>query len=179
MPDDNRIDPQHQPIRNTLRVVGPLLLGVGVIFMIVGFVDFFSAFGGFEPPTKFWCFFVGGPLLFFGGAMTMYGYMGRMARYVSQEMTPVATDTFKYAVGETKDSVRDLAGAVGEGLGLRKSAGAAVHIRCQKCTHENEADAQFCSQCGAPMVRADPCAKCGHPNEPDSKFCDHCGGEMK
>jgi hypothetical protein len=175
MPDDNRIDPQHQPIRDTLRVVGPLLLGVGVIFMIVGGVDFFSEL----PPTLFWCFFVGMPLLFVGGVMTQYGYMGRVARYLSQEITPVATDTLNYAVGETKESVRDLAGAVGEGLGLRKSAGAAVHIRCQKCTHENEADAQFCSRCGAPMVRSVPCAKCGHPNEPDAKFCDHCRGEMK
>ena len=111
--------------------------------------------------------------------MTMYGYMGRMARYVSQEMTPVATDTFKYAVGETKESVRDLVGAVGEGLELSNAAGASVHVRCQKCNHENEADVKFCSQCGAPMVRGVPCAKCSHPNEPDAKFCDHCGGEMK
>jgi len=52
MPDDNRIDPQHQPIRDTLRVVGPLLLGVGVIFMIVGYVDFFRRSGDLARPRS-------------------------------------------------------------------------------------------------------------------------------
>ena len=97
----------------------------------------------------------------------------------SQEMTPVATDTINYAVGETKESVRELAGAVGEGLGLRNGAGGAVHVRCPKCNHENEADAQFCSQCGSPMVRTVACASCGHVNQPDARFCDRCGGQIR
>jgi hypothetical protein len=177
MRDDNAIDPQHQTARNALRTFGPIVLAIGIIFMIVGFVDFFSAFGSFgREPTKFWCFFVGMPLLFVGGVMTSYGYMGRIARYVSQETTPVATDTFKYAVGETKESVRDLAGAIGEGLGLRDAAGA--HLRCHKCNHENDPDARFCSQCGAPMATAVPCPACGELNKPDAKFCDHCGRQV-
>lgn len=69
MPDDHRIDPQHQPVRDTLRAVGPVVLAIGGLFMIVGAVDFFSSFGSFDPPTKFWCFFVGMPLLFLGGVL--------------------------------------------------------------------------------------------------------------
>lgn len=104
--------------------------------------------------------------------------MGRVARYVSQEMTPVATDTFKYAVGETKDAVRDLAGAVGDGLGLRGPAAGATAVRCGRCQRENDADARFCATCGAPIAQTAPCPRCGHANKPGNRFCDQCGGEL-
>ena len=179
MREDNRIDPQHQGPRTFLRVVGPLVFGVGGLFALVGLVDFFSAFGSMSgPPTKFWCLFVGMPLMAIGGAMTKFGYLGRIARYMSQEMTPVGTDTFNYAVDETKDSVQQLARAIGDGLNATASPDQAVGARCRACNFENEADARFCSGCGQPLAQSLNCPACGKANEADARFCDGCGGQL-
>ena len=56
---------------------------IGLIFLIVGMVSFFTAFGGGGPPWLFWCCFVGIPLLFVGGVMCMFGFMGGLARYTA------------------------------------------------------------------------------------------------
>ncbi|MGD0383318.1 MAG: hypothetical protein ABSA77_07360, partial [Thermoguttaceae bacterium] len=63
------IDPQHSDIRDLLRVIGPLVAGVGLIFTIIGIGSFFSSFGSFEPPRYFWCAFIGLPLLAVGGSI--------------------------------------------------------------------------------------------------------------
>ena len=63
-------------------------------------------------------------------------------------------------------------------------------MRCSKCQSENDEDAEFCGDCGAPLVPGEPdipaakpapavnkvnCPKCGTPNEKESIFCDSCG----
>jgi hypothetical protein len=172
------IDPGHGPVRGVLRVVGPLLMVVGGLFILVGAIDFFSAFSSMGgPPTKFWCLFVGFPLLGIGGAMTKAAYLGRIARYYSQEITPVATDTFSYAAHETKDGIRDVVGAISEGLRDDRGSGgtAEVQVRCHKCNHENDADAKFCSECGSALAKSVPCPGCGELNDHDARFCDNCG----
>lgn len=108
--------PYHDGVRRFARVAGPLLLGLGGIFMIVGFVDFFTAASHFGPPTLFWCFFVGMPFLFFGGVFCQIGYMGAAARYAAAETAPVAADTFNYLAEETRPGVARVAGAVAQGL---------------------------------------------------------------
>ena len=65
--NENRLQsPQQSKIRTALRVGGPLIAGVGLLFMIVALGSFFRALGSFEPPRYFWCAFVGMPLLFIG-----------------------------------------------------------------------------------------------------------------
>lgn len=167
------IDPGHESTRNLLRAVGPVVAVVGGLFMLVGFVDFFSSFGGMEPPRLFWCLFVGMPLLGLGLGMTKAGYLGRITRYMSQEITPVATDTFNYAARETRDGIRDVAQAVGEGL--RGVNAAPVVARCTRCLHENEPDARFCSQCGSPLSARRVCPGCGDESDAKARFCDNCG----
>ena len=73
------INPKSPGQQAVLRKLGFTLAAVGTIFMAVGFVDYFSAFGGSNPPSRFWCFFVGMPLLFFGMVMLKFGYMGAVA----------------------------------------------------------------------------------------------------
>ncbi|HOA71900.1 MAG TPA: zinc ribbon domain-containing protein [Phycisphaerae bacterium] len=192
MPERTPINPDHESTRNVFRVAGPLVFGLGGLFMIIGFVDFASGFGGTKPPTMFWCFFVGMPLLGIGATMTRAGYAGKIARYYSQEITPVATDTFKYAARETKDSIREIAGAIREGLVSGTSESARVEpmpgtapatpppltvriLRCHRCNHDNTAEARFCSQCGVALAKQVPCRHCDELNDPDAKFCDNCG----
>ena len=107
--------PKHKGIRSFLRVAGPLVAGVGLIFLIIGMVSFFSAFGS-GPPRLFWCCFVGMPLLFVGGVMCMFGFIGAVSRYTAAEQVPVATDAINDLAEGTQGAVKTVARAVAEGV---------------------------------------------------------------
>ena len=172
-----RIDPGHTGARNTLRVVGPFIGLIGLGFVVVGLVSFFSAFGGDGPPTKFWCAFVGMPLMFVGGVMTSYGYMGKVMRYGAQETAPVIKDTFNYMAEGTSEGVKTMASALGQGLreGGLAGGGSQTMVRCHKCNALVPDGAKFCSQCGQTLGKTKPCPSCQELNDPDAKFCDNCG----
>ena len=108
--------PGHKGTRSFLRVAGPLVAAVGLIFLIVGTVSFFSAFGGGGSPRLFWCCFVGMPLLFVGGVMCMFGFIGAVARYTAAEQVPVATDAINDLAEGTQGAVKTVARAVAEGV---------------------------------------------------------------
>jgi hypothetical protein len=46
-------------------------------------------------------------------------------------------------------------------------------MRCRSCSCENEEEAQFCEECGTPLVRT--CPSCGREVRPTTKFCSKCG----
>ena len=108
--------PSHQRARSILRIAGPTVLVIGLAFMIVGAVDFFSASGSFGGPELFWCFFVGMPLLFVGAVLSMFGFMGAMARYVAGEHIPVATDAISDLADGTQGAVKTVSRSVMEGI---------------------------------------------------------------
>ncbi len=45
-------------------------------------------------------------------------------------------------------------------------------MTCSECQHENEADARFCEECGAPLAQT--CTRCGRALSPTAKFCPAC-----
>jgi hypothetical protein len=115
--NDNRLQsPEHSKIRTVLRVGGPTIAVVGLIFMIVGAGSFFASFGGFESPRFFWCFFAGMPLLFVGLAMSMFGYLAAFQRYVAEESAPVMKDVANYMGENIQPGVKAVAKAVAEGV---------------------------------------------------------------
>lgn len=168
------ISPRHDETRSLLRVLGPAIAGVGLVFMIIGLGSFFAAFGGhsMEPPRFFWCAFVGMPLLAVGVGISKFAYFGAVARYIASEAAPVGKDFTNYMVGGTKGSIRDVATAIGEGFATAKSPQA---LQCQKCGTENEASSNFCQECGSPLAKTRRCEKCGEANDADARFCDNCG----
>lgn len=107
---------EHKKARSFLRVAGPVLMAVGLIFLIIGMVSFFSAFGGHGSPRLFWCCFVALPLLFVGGVMCMFGFMGSVARYSAAEQVPVATDVASDLAEGTQGAVKTMARAAAEGF---------------------------------------------------------------
>jgi len=165
-------DPQHGEIRSFLRIIGPAMMAVGLLFMVVGLGSFFASFGSFEPPRNFWCAFVGMPLLAVGAMITKFAYIGAVARYFAGEVAPVGKDVTNYMVEGTKDSIRDVATAIGEGFAAAHSSHA---LRCEKCGNQNESTANFCDSCGAPFAKTRRCEKCGDLNDVDAQFCNHCG----
>lgn len=108
--------PKHRGTRSFLRIAGLSVTAVGLIFLIIGLISFFSAFGTGGSPRLFWCCFVGLPLLFFGGVMCMFGFMGAVARYTAAEQVPVATDAISDLADGTQDAVKTVARAVAEGV---------------------------------------------------------------
>jgi hypothetical protein len=109
----------NRPIRGVLRFLGFVLLPIGAIFALIGFVDFFSAFGGGGPPTKFWCAFVGLPLVAAGVACLKAGYIRTIGKYVAGEGVPIVTESARYAARELrptfKERVQDLKSAKDDG----------------------------------------------------------------
>jgi protein-S-isoprenylcysteine O-methyltransferase Ste14 len=108
--------PKHNATRSILRGAGLLIAAVGLVLLIIGMVSFFSAFGGGGAPRLFWCCFVGLPLLFVGGVMCMFGFMGAVARYTAAEQVPVATDIISDLAEGTQGAVKTVARAVTEGV---------------------------------------------------------------
>ena len=164
--EERKIDPRHSGVRSFLRVVGPLTAMAGLVFAIVGFASFFSAFGSFGPPRYFWCAFVGLPLMGVGIWMTVFGFMGAIVNYLAKG---------------TKDGIKTVATAISAGLAEGTGARGAQEktiLRCHKCNAENDADAKFCTHCGAALSKTRPCPDCTELNDPDAKFCDNCGREL-
>ena len=116
MNEDKLQTPQHASVRRTLRSVGLVVLALGGLLTLIGVGSFFASFGSFEPPRYFWCAFLGMPLLFVGSAMTMFGFLGAMNRYVAGESAPVAKDVVNYMGENVQPGVRSIARAVTEGI---------------------------------------------------------------
>ncbi len=176
--DDKDIGTGHEETRGCLRVLGPVVLLIGLGFMAVGLIDFFSAFGDFgHGPTLFWCLFVGMPLLFVGIVLTSFGYMGSVARYEANEIAPVTKDTINYLASGTAQGMETAATALGrglsKGLGMGESSSGVI---CPACGEDNDADARFCDKCGVALSKK--CSACATQNDAGAKFCDSCGESL-
>ena len=173
-----QIDPDHSHTRDILRIVGPVLIIVGLIFALIGGVDFFAAFGSMRPPQYFWCLFVGMPLVTLGTSISKFAYLGAVSRYLANEVAPVSADVTNYMVQETKDSVQDLAAAVGQGVISGMNSAQTQTVPCPKCNTRNEGSAKFCKSCGTSLAKVIACANCGELNDSDARYCDDCGKPM-
>jgi hypothetical protein len=116
MNENKLLSPHHTTARTVLRVGGPVIALVGLVFMIVGVGSFFSSFGTFEPPRYFWCVFAGMPLFMVGLVMCKFGYLGVIYRYAAGEAAPVAKDTFNYVAEESQPGVRALSKSITQGI---------------------------------------------------------------
>src|SRR5262245_29964620 len=172
------IDPGHENSRRPLRIIGPVVAGIGLVFTIIGIGSFFAAFGTGQMPGYFWCAFVGLPLLAVGLGICKFAFLGAVTRYVANEVAPVGKDVVNYMAAGTKDAVRDVAAAVGEGFRAGNAAAETkTTLHCPKCRAANDSEAHFCKACGA-ALRARPCENCGHVNATDARFCVSCGKAM-
>lgn len=158
--------------KRLFRTLGPILAVIGLLFIIIAAIDFFSAFGTFEQPNQFYLFFIGGPLLFVGLAMSSWGYMGDIARYGAAETAPVAKDVTNYMIEGTKDSVTDLVSGIASEIHGNKGP---ARVTCS-CGEVNNPGAKFCDNCGKPLVKT--CPQCQADNDPDARFCSECGVKL-
>jgi ribosomal protein L32 len=168
--DANHITPGRTSVRSTLRIAAPAVGLIGLGFLIVGGVDFFSTSGPEETPRLFWCLLVGIPLLLVGAIVTQFAFADKVAR---------DADEGPAAVGEKADGTKEGPGTVADVIEEEahrgdSNAGAPAPVRCQNCSAVNAAEAKFCSQCGQALVKSRVCPNCGELNEPEAKFCASC-----
>ena len=99
----------HQKYKAFIKVASVIIFVVGIIFAIIGFVSFFSTFGSrsMSPPRYFWCVFVGFPLIALGFSGIKASFLGEIARYTSQEVTPVIGDAARSVAHRIKEGLDD------------------------------------------------------------------------
>jgi hypothetical protein len=139
-----------QGARTAFRVVGVVLLLVGLGFLAVGLQDFFSTVDSFDGPHKFWMIFVGILLLGPAGWCLQAGFLGAASRYVAGETTPVVKDSAAY--------LTDGQGFLGVGRVVddadpeSSAPSSATGPYCSTCGTRNDADASFCDSCGTALA---------------------------
>lgn len=140
----------HEKFKRAMKIAGITLFLAGIVFIVIGAVDFFGAFSGETAPTKFWAFFVGFPLFAAGMSMTLIGFHREIAKYMKDETMPV----FNEAGKEMSPAVQAIAKAAAQGA---------------KEGTANAADG------GEEKQQAKICSDCGTANDEDSTFCKNCG----
>lgn len=144
-------------VHPVLKVLGPLILVVGIIMFFGGAVALMTGDGigfGFLP-------FFSIPVMFVGGVMTQFAYMGKMTKYMHKRMGPIQKDYVNYMLDGTKDHIKEIV------------HGKETSKPCAFCGDMNDVDAKFCDNCGKPLTKA--CRHCLEENEQDAKFCKSCG----
>ena len=136
--------------RIALRVIGVLLLVVGVPTFGWGVYTVFTYEGYDGPPGMAILAFIGGlPVIGFGLMALNVGTLGAQSRYVAGEMMPTVKQSAAYlsdgegimGVGRTVDD-----GSPGT------SGAAATGPFCRSCGVRNDEDARFCDGCGASLA---------------------------
>lgn len=163
-------DPKHNKTTKILKIVGPFVITVGLVFSVIGLVSFFTAISSGDKPTLFWCAFIGLPLLAVGGWLTSLGYMKKWGSFVASQTAPVAKDTINYIVDGTSDTIAKT-------INKAKNTAETENNFCPYCQKSNAKDAKYCSNCGKPLKIT--CQKCGTENDTNANFCDSCGAKLK
>lgn len=160
------MDKRHLDKKRNLRIVGTILTIVGGLFSAIGFIDFFSAFGGHGMPTMFWCAFLGLPLLAFGVSLLRMSYLRETGQYLKDETVPVVKDLYRDMKPEFKDFVDTLKGNDNN-----------EEVICSRCGTRNESDNKFCKHCGNELEIM-YCPNCGSKLDKDSNYCGNCGHKI-
>ncbi|MDE6586685.1 MAG: zinc ribbon domain-containing protein [Clostridia bacterium] len=159
----------HESTKKKLKIIGGILLVVGAVFAITGFISFFSAFNNGGWPELFWMAFLGLPMCGIGGSIIGIAYKREISKYMKDESVPVINE----AAEELSPAVKAVTRAVKDGVGGSRGGS---NITC-KCGEVNPPDGKFCTRCGAPLLSA--CPHCGGTVDADDKFCGNCGNKIR
>lgn len=153
---------EYEGTKKNVRALGFVLVIIGGLLMIYGFMNIFSVFGNFPSGSggieeaqeaganMMQTFFIGGVLLFIGFAMVGFG--------VQAIITSKAREISKFAASQMSPASEMMSEAIGSGLskgfgGQSPFSGQkeVVKIKCRNCGYLETEDADFCSKCGEKM----------------------------
>lgn len=157
---------KHEKNKKKLKIIGFVLLILGLLFAILGFVFFFVAIdSGVFNYGAFIFGVLGMPMIGFG-AMLLIGFVYRK-------------NIYNYNIHETSDvtnrhveMLKPSLDTIADSFSGNKSS----EIICPSCGEKNESDAKFCKKCGVALSKK--CPNCGEVVDYDSTFCSHCGHKL-
>ena len=154
-----------------LKVLGLLFTAGGLTCTVIGSASFFSALGSGELPTLFWLLIAGLPMLTIGASLLTFGFR--------KELSATAIQIAR--AGENSPTVAAQTVRAGENspiepAPLPEQTPKKATLRCPECGAENDAELNFCEQCGSELAK--PCPHCGKPVGAHAAFCGHCGKKI-
>lgn len=162
---------EHPKAKKKMKVAGWIVLPIGGILAIVGFIDFFLSFETASMPHLFFLLFIGLPMIGIGASLLKFGYMKEVGEYIAGETAPIAKDVTNYMLDGTREELSKTVDAL-----RGKKATSKVNI-CARCGEENPEDALYCSRCGSKIVLN--CPYCGKQIDDGASFCSYCGKRIQ
>lgn len=154
---------QNRSTKIALRIIGAILLIIGLIIVLIGASQQSSTAMGnedwFEQSSAGMFKIFGGLVLIIIGAILLYvSFIRRVASYYAEELSP-ALETATDAVGA--GITRGIQRSGGIKLDIQTSGQAqhsspvepreVIKIKCRSCGYLETEDADFCSKCGKKM----------------------------
>ncbi len=160
----NNIDNhKHQKTKMILKILGPILLLIGLASVIIGIVDMGLNITGSNEPKLFFLMMLGFPLIAIGLFITIIGNMQKINSYVVREQVPTTNET----LNNLASSIGNVANTVRENVEQKK---------CPNCGKLNDINAKYCNNCGKPLVKI--CPNCNKENGTDATYCNNCGTRL-
>lgn len=154
-----------------LRVLGFIFTAGGLTCTVIGSASFFSALGSGELPTLFWLLIAGLPMLTIGASLLTFGFRKELSATAIQIAR--AGENSPMVAAQT---VREGENSPIEPASLPEQTPKKATLRCPECGAENDAELNFCEQCGSELTK--PCPHCGKPVGAHAAFCGHCGKKI-
>ena len=154
-----------------LKVLGFIFTAGGLTCTVIGSASFFSALGSGELPTLFWLLIAGLPMLTIGASLLTFGFRKELSATAIQIAR--AGENSPTVAAQT---VREGENSPIEPAPLPEQTPKKATLRCPECGAENDAELNFCEQCGSELTR--PCPHCGKPVGAHAAFCGHCGKKI-
>lgn len=154
-----------------LKVLGFIFTAGGLTCTVIGSASFFSALGSGELPTLFWLLIAGLPMLTIGASLLTFGFRKELSATAIQIAR--AGENSPTVAAQT---VREGENSPIEPASLPEQTPKKATLRCPECGAENDAELNFCEQCGSELTK--PCPHCGKPVSAHAAFCGHCGKKI-
>lgn len=154
-----------------LKVLGFIFTAGGLTCTVIGSASFFSALGSGELPTLFWLLIAGLPMLTIGASLLTFGFRKELSATAIQIAR--AGENSPTVAAQT---VREGENSPIEPALLPEQTPKKATLRCPECGAENDAELNFCEQCGSELAK--PCPHCGKPVGAHAAFCGHCGKKI-
>lgn len=109
------------------------------------------------------------------GKLSEEDYEFLKAKYTAQALAALRSEDVPVAAGAAAPAAgADIESLIAARARAIRGAATAGAPTCPSCGPRPEADALFCSDCGARVVEG-ACGQCGAVLEAGSRFCDRCG----
>lgn len=162
---------EHPETKRKLKIAGWIILPIGGVLTLVGFIDFFVSINNSSMPGLFFLLFLGLPMIGLGATLLRFGYLKEVGQYIAGETAPIAKDVANYMLDGTRDELVKTVDA------LKGNQTASKVNVCARCGAENPEDALYCSRCGSKIVLQ--CPYCGKQIDDGASFCSYCGKRIQ